>query len=56
MIVSKKHERSALRTRVVKKITQIPADDWNRVYPDVLESYDFYKTLDEIALDQFSLK
>ena len=55
MIVSKRHKRLAFRTRVVKKITQIPVDDWNKVYPDVLESYNFYKTLDEISLDQFSL-
>ena len=55
MIVSKRHKRLALKTRVVKRITQIPAGDWNRVYPDVLESYNFYKTLDEISLDQFSL-
>ena len=55
MIVSKRHKKIALKTRVVKKITQIPAGDWNKVYPDILESYDFYKTLDEVGLDQFSL-
>lgn len=55
MIVSKRHKRSGFRTVVVKKITDIPADDWNKVYPDVLESYDFYKTLDECGLDRFSL-
>ncbi len=55
MIVSKRHKRSTLRTRVVKKITQIPVEDWNRVYPDVLEGYNFYKTLDGSGLDQFSL-
>ncbi|MDO8535810.1 MAG: GNAT family N-acetyltransferase [Candidatus Omnitrophota bacterium] len=55
MIISKKHKRPSLKTRVVKKINQIPADDWNKVYPAVLESYNFYKTLDESGLDQFSL-
>ena len=55
MIISKRHKRLALKTRVVKKITQISASDWNKVYPDVLEGYNFYKTLDEIGLDQFSL-
>jgi len=55
LIVSKRHKRSTLRTRVVKKITQIPVEDWNRVYPDVLEGYNFYKTLDGSGLDQFSL-
>ena len=55
MIVSKQYKRPALKTRVVNKITQIPVDEWNKVYPDVLESYNFYKTLDEVGLDQFSL-
>jgi predicted N-acyltransferase len=55
LIVSKRHKRSTLKTRVVEKITQIPAEDWNKVYPDVLEDYNFYKTLDEISLGQFSL-
>jgi predicted N-acyltransferase len=55
LIVSKRHKRSSLRTKVVNRITKIPAEDWNKVYPDVLESYDFYKTLDEVGLDQFSL-
>ncbi|MCX5666069.1 MAG: hypothetical protein NT036_03350 [Candidatus Omnitrophica bacterium] len=55
MIVSKRQKRAALRTKVVKKITHIPADDWNKIYPDVLEGYNFYKTLDESGLDQFSL-
>lgn len=55
MIVSKRHKRPAFRTKVHKKITQIPPEDWNRVYPNVLEGYNFYKTLDETGLDQFSL-
>ena len=33
----------------------MPAGDWNKTYPDVLESYDFFKTLDESNLEQFSL-
>lgn len=55
MRVSKRHKRLEFRTKVVKKITQIPVDDWNKVYPDVLESYNFYRTLDESRMDQFSL-
>ncbi len=53
MIVSKRHKRLPLRTRVFKKIEEIPADTWNSVYPDVLESYQFFRTLDESGLDQF---
>ncbi|MCX5712942.1 MAG: hypothetical protein NTY47_07805, partial [Candidatus Omnitrophica bacterium] len=55
MIVSNTHKRLALKTRVVRKISQIPPEDWNKVYPDVLESYDFHRTLDDAGLDQFSL-
>ena len=50
MIVSKRHKRLALKTRVARKITEIPADDWNKVYPNILEGYNFYKTLDEVGL------
>ena len=55
MIVSKRHKKLSLRTRVTSRISDIPADDWNKVFPDVLEGYDFYKTLDESNLEQFSL-
>ena len=55
MIISKRHKRLTLKTRVARKITEIPADDWNKVYPDILESYNFYKTLDEAGLGQFTL-
>ena len=54
MIVSAHHRRSVLRTRVIRKIEDIPAAAWNRVYPDILESYDFLRTLDELHLEQFS--
>ena len=54
MIVSKRHKRLPLRTRVFKKIEDIPPDVWNKVYPDVLEGYNFFKTLDESGLEQFS--
>jgi len=55
LIVSRHHKRLGLKTRVVKRITEIPQEDWNKIFPDVLESYDFFKTLDESNLDQFSL-
>lgn len=55
MKISKRHERFALRTKVVKKISEIPEADWNGLYPDVLESYDFFRTLDESSLEQFSM-
>jgi len=55
LIVSKRHKRTALRTRVVRRISEIDPAEWNAVFPDVLESYDFLKTLDECSLEQFSM-
>lgn len=55
MIISRHHKRSGLKTKVVKKIAEISFDDWNKVFPNVLEGYHFLKTLDESNLDQFSL-
>lgn len=54
MLISKHHKRLSLKTKVAKNITEIPADDWNKVFPDVLESYDFFRTLDESGMEQFS--
>lgn len=54
MIISRRHKKLGLKTRVVKSIAQIPLGDWNKVFPDVLESYDFFNTLDESSLEQFS--
>ena len=55
MIVSKHHKKTRLKARIVKKITDIPEPDWRKVYPDVLESYNFFKNLDESDLDQFTM-
>ena len=55
MIVSRRHKRPALTTKVSRKITDIPVDHWNKVFPNVLESYDFFRTLDESNLEQFPL-
>jgi len=54
MKISRRHKKIGLKTRVTRRISEIPEGDWNRVFPDVLESYDFFKTLDESHLDQFS--
>ncbi|MDD5156306.1 MAG: GNAT family N-acetyltransferase [Candidatus Omnitrophica bacterium] len=55
MIISKRHKKLALKTIVARKISRLPPGDWNKTYPDVLESYDFFKTLDDSNLEQFSL-
>ena len=45
---------SAFRIEIVRKIEDIPLQDWNRVFPNVLEGYPFFKTLDESGFEQFS--
>jgi len=54
VIISKRHKRLALKTVVVRKISELPPDHWNKVFPNVLESYNFFKALDESNLEQFS--
>ncbi|MCX5709314.1 MAG: GNAT family N-acetyltransferase [Candidatus Omnitrophica bacterium] len=55
MIISKRRKRSALKTIVTRRISALSPGDWNKTYPDVLESYDFFRTLDDSNLEQFSL-
>jgi len=54
MIISRRHKRLTLKTRVFRRIEDIPPETWNRVYPDILENYNFFKTLDESGFDQFT--
>ena len=39
---------------VCRSVREISPIEWHRVYPDVLESYHFYQTLEESGFDQFS--
>ena len=55
MKVSKRHKKNAFRTRVIRRIEDIPREEWDSVFPNVLESYNFFKTLDESNLSQFKL-
>ncbi len=43
-----------LKTRVTRKIEDIPKEDWDRLFPNVLEGYNFFKALDESKFEQFS--
>ncbi len=45
---------SGLKIKIVRKIEEISLREWNGVYPNALESYYFFKTLDESNLAQFS--
>ncbi|MDE1920495.1 MAG: GNAT family N-acetyltransferase [Candidatus Omnitrophica bacterium] len=39
---------------MIRKIEEIPAEQWGKVFPDVPENYYFLKTLDESKFNQFS--
>lgn len=43
-----------LTTRVTRRIEDIPREDWESVFPNVLEGYDFFRSLDESKLEQFA--
>ncbi|MBP7216345.1 MAG: GNAT family N-acetyltransferase [Candidatus Omnitrophica bacterium] len=45
---------STLEAKVFQKIAEIPVGDWMSVFPDVLENYYLFKTLDESGFDQFT--
>jgi len=44
----------AFEIKIVKRVEELPVDDWNKVFPQAIENYFFFKTLDESALNQFS--
>ncbi len=43
-----------LKARVTRKIEDIPREDWDAVFPNTLEGYNFFKSLDESRFEQFS--
>lgn len=54
MKISQRLRKRRFRTRVIKKIEDIPSEEFNKVFPPVHERYHFLKTLDESKFDQFS--
>ncbi len=45
---------SGFKVKIARKIAEIPAGDWDRVFPATGENYYFLKTLEESNLLQFS--
>lgn len=43
-----------MQVKIVKKISEIPPQDWKSVFPDILESYEFFKAVDQSNFPQFS--
>jgi len=54
MKIARQFKKLHLRTRVIQKIEEIPAEEFNKIFPSVHEKYLFLKTLDESKFDQFS--
>ncbi|MFA6349967.1 MAG: GNAT family N-acetyltransferase [Candidatus Omnitrophota bacterium] len=46
--------KSNLITKITNKISDIPENDWKKVFPDVLENYNYFKALDESSFEGFS--
>jgi predicted N-acyltransferase len=47
-------DKDVFQVKVSRKIEEIPRKDWDSVFPAVLESHAFFKTLDESNFEQFS--
>ena len=43
-----------MRAEFIDTINNISVQEWNAVFPNVLEGYYFSKTLDESGVDQFT--
>ena len=43
----------AIEAKVTRRIEDIPREDWNKVYPDILEGYNFFRALDESRFEEF---
>jgi len=48
--------RTGITSQVYKKIEEISPDVWKSVFPETLESYEFFKSLDESGFEQFSFR
>lgn len=54
MIISRRHKRLSIKTRVVRRADEISPEAWRRVWPPVIEDQGFYRAIDDACLDQFT--
>jgi hypothetical protein len=47
-------EHLLLESKIARKISELSQTDWQKAFPDILESYHFFKSLDEAQCKQFS--
>jgi predicted N-acyltransferase len=45
---------AVLKAKILRSILEIPVSDWEGIYPEAVEGYGFFKTLEESGLHQFS--
>ena len=51
---SKRTERLTTTTKIIRRIEEISPDEWYQIFPNVLEGYHFFKSLEESNFEQFS--
>ena len=42
-----------IETKIIERIEDISPDEWGRVFPNVLEGYHFFRSLDQANFEQF---
>lgn len=47
-------ENPQLTTKIIRKVEEVSPEDWSRVFPDILESYYFFRAIDESSFCEFS--
>ena len=56
MIISRKYKKDEYTTCLVGGVTSITPDKWRELYPDTVEGYGLFKTLDESRMKEFELQ
>lgn len=47
-------EPMLFKTKVFRSISEVSVSDWESIYPEAIEGYAFFKTIEESGLEQFS--
>ena len=55
MLINRVSSATALKACYFRSITEIPADDWNRLFPGVSEGWEYFSACERVAPDVFKL-